>query len=110
MNYQIILKKCWYWYGVASDINNFIKMNPTSKISNKFKKMKVTKKIFENSWLSFYSDLWPLLKDIVKDMGYKCILDIVYLFSKLYYVYLLKSGEEIIKKIKIINTENILRR
>ena len=102
LTYQNILKKGWYWYGMVSDINNFIKLCPNCNTSNKFKKLKVAKKIIiENGpHYRYIADLWQLPKDISKDTGYKCILDIVEHFSKWYYGYLLKSkeGEEVFKK------------
>ena len=95
MTYQNILKNGWYWYGMVSDINNFIKLCPICNISNKFKKLKVAKKIIiENGPHYLYiADLWQLQKDISEDTGYKYILDIVDHFSKWYYEYLLKSKD-----------------
>jgi len=37
LTYQNILKKGWYWYGMVSDINNFIKLCPNCNTSNIFK-------------------------------------------------------------------------
>ena len=102
LTYQNILKKGWYLYWMVSDINNFIKLCPNCNTSNKFKKLKVVKKIIIESGphYRYIADLWQLPKDISKDTGYKYILDIVDHFSKWYYGYLLKSkeGEEVLKK------------
>ena len=66
-------------------LNNYIKLCPNCNTSNKFKKLKVAKKIIiENEpHYRYIADLWQLPKDISKDTGYKYILDRVEtIFSK----------------------------
>ena len=87
-------------------IINFIIMYSIWRISNKFKKLKVIKKLLlKIAHYRYIVNLRPLIKVIAKYTDYNYILDIVDLFSELYYGSLLKSkkGEKSIKKIKIFN-------
>ena len=72
MTYQNILKNGWYWYGMVSDINDFIKFFSNCNTSNKFKKLKVAKKLLLKMTLIIIILLiWPLPKEISKDTRYK---------------------------------------